>query len=148
VAAPEGGASEILRAVSIRDEELIERLRRNNEALNRGEFDVAIEMAHPEIVFVRPGGLPELRGIDAIRAWMEPDAFESQSIELLSYEVDGNRVLTRQRTTARGAGSGIEMEIDSLSVWTFDDRGMVTRVEAFTKQEEDAALRALHQERN
>jgi hypothetical protein len=140
--------SEILRAVSLTDEQLVERLRRNNEALNRGEFDVAIEMADPEIVFVRPGGLPELRGVDAIRAWMEPDAFESQSIELLSYEVEGNRVLTRQRTTARGAGSGIEMEIDSLSVWTFDDRGMVTRVEAFTNQEEDAALRALHQEQD
>jgi ketosteroid isomerase-like protein len=125
------------------EEELIERLRRNNEALNRGEFDVAIELADPEIVFVRPGGLPELRGTDAVREWMEPDAFESQTIELLSHEVEGNRVLTRQRTKARGAGSGIEMEIEALTVWTFNEDGKVTRVESFTPAEEEAARRAL-----
>jgi hypothetical protein len=79
-----------------------------------------------------------------VRAWMDPDAFESQSVEIDSFEVKGNRVLTRQRTTARGAGSGIEMEIEALVVWTFDEQGKVTRVETFTAQEEDAARRALH----
>jgi len=73
---------------------------------------------------------------------MEPDAFESQTYELLSFEVEGNRVLTRQKTMARGAGSGIEMEIDSYSLWTFNAGGKVTRVETFTTQEEDAARRA------
>jgi ketosteroid isomerase-like protein len=129
--------------MSIPEEELIERLRHQGEALNRGDFDAAVEMADPDIVFVRPGGLPELRGVDAVRAWMEPDAFESQRIELLGFEVEGNRVLTRQRTTARGAGSGIEMEIDSLTVWTFNEEGNVTRVESFLMQEEEAARRAL-----
>jgi len=126
------------------EEELIERLRRNAEALNRGEFDAVIQMADPDIVFVRPGGLPDLEGAEAVRAWMDPDAFESQSVEIDSFEVKGNRVLTRQRTTARGAGSGIEMEIEALVVWTFDEQGKVTRVETFTAQEEDAARRALH----
>jgi ketosteroid isomerase-like protein len=129
--------------MSIPGDELIERLRRNNEALNRGEFDTVIEMAAPEIVFVRPGGLPELRGIDAVRAWMEPDAFESQSVEMLSFEVEGDRILSRQRTKARGAGSGIEMEIEALTVWTFNDDGKVTRVEAFAPAEEELARRAL-----
>ena len=124
------------------DNELIERLRRNSEALNRGDFDAAMEMAHPDIVFVRPGGLPKLRGVDAVRAWMEPDAFESQRIELLDVEIEGNKVLTKQRTMARGAGSGIEMQIDSLIVWTFDEEGQVTRVEAFLMQDEEAARRA------
>ena len=101
-----------------------------------------MEMAHPDIVFVRPGGLPELRGADAVRAWMEPDAFESQRIELLDVEIEGNKVLTKQRTMARGAGSGIEMQIDSLIVWTFDEEGQVTRVEAFLMQDEEAARRA------
>jgi ketosteroid isomerase-like protein len=124
-------------------EELIDLLRRSNEAINRGDFDAAVEMADPEIVVVRPGGLPELRGADAVRAWMEPDAFESQTYQLLDHEVEGNRVLTRQRTVARGAGSGIEMEIDSLTVWTFNDRGKVVRVETFPEQDEEAARRAL-----
>jgi ketosteroid isomerase-like protein len=129
--------------MALTDEELIERLRRHYEANNRREFDLAVELARPDIVFVRPGGLPELRGVDAVRAWMEPDAFESQRIELISCEVEGHRVLTRQRTTARGAGSGIEMEIDSFAVWTFDDQGKVTRVQVFTTGEEDMARRAL-----
>jgi len=128
--------------VPLTDNELIERLRRNSEALNRGDFDAAMEMAHPDIVFVRPGGLPELRGVDAVRAWMEPDAFESQRIELLDVEIEGNKVLTKQRTMARGAGSGIEMQIDSLIVWTFDEEGKVTRVEAFLMQDEEATRRA------
>ena len=129
--------------MALTEEQLIQLLRRNRDALNRGDFDAAIQLAHPEIVFVRPGGLPELRGREAVRAWMEPDAFESQEIELLGHEVDGSRVLTRQLTTARGAGSGIEMEIESLVVWTFDGDGLVCRVEAFTLQQEEAALRAL-----
>jgi len=128
--------------VTLAGDELIERLRRNADAVNRGDFDAAVEMADPEIVFVRPGGLPELRGVEAVRAWMEPDAFESQTYELLSFEVEGNRVLTRQKTIARGVGSGIEMEIDSYSLWIFNAGGKVTRVETFTTQEEDAARRA------
>jgi len=122
---------------------LVEQLKLSSDAINRGDFDSAIQLADADIVFVRPGGLPQLRGAEAVRAWMEPDAFESQRYELLDHQVEGNRILTRQRTIAKGAGSGIEMEIESLSVWTFSDAGKVTRVEAFTPAEEDAARRAL-----
>lgn len=122
---------------------MVAALRRNNEALNRGDFDAAIAIADPEIVFVRVGGLPDLRGADAIRAWMEPDAFESQRYEIVGFEAAGNRLLTRQVTTARGAGSGIEMEIEAITVWTFSDEGKVLRVEAFLPSEEAEARRAL-----
>ncbi|HKH22170.1 MAG TPA: nuclear transport factor 2 family protein [Solirubrobacterales bacterium] len=129
--------------MALTSEQLVEQLKLNSDAINRGDFDSAIQLADPDIVFVRPGGLPQLRGAEAVRAWMEPDAFESQRYELLDHQAEGNRVLTRQRTIAKGAGSGIEMEIESLSVWTFSDEGKVTRVEAFTPAEEDAARRAL-----
>jgi ketosteroid isomerase-like protein len=128
------------------EEQMIESLRRNNEALNRGDFDVAIELAAPDIVLVRIGGFPDLHGVEAVRAWMEPDAFESQSLELLSYETEGNRVLTRQLTKARGVGSGIEMEIEALTVWTFNEDGKVARVESFTPEEADEAHAALRAE--
>jgi hypothetical protein len=52
-------------------------------------------------------------------------------------------VLTRSLTRARGAGSGIEMEIEALSLWTFSDAGKVTRMETFLTTEEDEARRAL-----
>jgi limonene-1,2-epoxide hydrolase len=97
----------------------------------------------PDIVLVRPGGLPEVHGIEAVRAWLEPDAFESQQLELLDSEAVGSRVLTRQRLSARGAGSGIEMAIEGLSIWTFNEDGKVARVETFTLDEEDEARRAL-----
>ncbi len=122
---------------------MIEALRRQTDAINSGDFDSAIELAAPDIVFVRPGGLPELRGTEAVRAWMEPDAFASQTYELLSCEAAGDRMLTHTRTIARGAGSGIEMEVDSLTVWTFNDDGKVTRVEAFLTADEADARRAL-----
>jgi ketosteroid isomerase-like protein len=132
--------------MGLTEEQMIEALRRNNEALNRGDFDTAIQLAAPDIVFARGGGRPDLHGVKAVRAWMEPDAFESQSIELLGYETEGNRVMTRQLTKARGAGSGIEMEIEAVTVWTFNEDGKVVRVEAFTPAEEDEARRALRGE--
>jgi ketosteroid isomerase-like protein len=132
--------------MGLTEEQMVQVLRQNSDALNSGDFDAAIELAAPDIVFVRPGGLPELRGTEAVRAWMEPDAFESQQIELLGHEATGSRILTRSRTKARGAGSGIEMEIEALTVWTFNEEGKVARVETFTPAEENEAHRALRGE--
>jgi ketosteroid isomerase-like protein len=123
-------------------EENVERLKSAYEALNRKDFDAAIEIAHPEIEFVPAGGASPYRGADALRAWMEPDAFESQTFEPIDFRVNGNKVLVRQRNWGRGAGSGIEMENDFWGVWTFDDQGRATRVEAFLLHEEDRALEA------
>jgi ketosteroid isomerase-like protein len=129
--------------MSIPEDVLIERLRRAYERFNTEDFDAALEMAHPDIVFARPGAQSEVRGADALRAWMEPDAFESQVVEPETFEVAGNQVLVRQRTTARGAGSGIVMEIESWTLWTFNDDGKATRMEFFLPNEEDEARRAL-----
>jgi hypothetical protein len=132
--------------MGIPEEDLIERLRRVYELFNAEEFDAAVELAHPEIVFVRPAAQSELRGVEALRAWMEPDAFESQVIEPEAFEAAGNRILVRQHSTARGAGSGIEIEIDSWTLWTFDDEGRATRMQFFLPNEEDEARRALRGE--
>ena len=126
-----------------RDQELIQRLHQIYEAFNRSDFDAVIELAHPDIVLVRAGGQGELGGAESVRAWMEPDAFDSQQLEPLEFRVDGNRVLVHVRGTMRGAGSGIEMDIGSWTVWTFDDDGRVTHVEVFLDHEEIEAQRAL-----
>jgi ketosteroid isomerase-like protein len=125
------------------DEQNIERLRSIYERFNRGDFDTVIEMAHPDIVLVRAGGQGELRGAATVRAWMEPDAFESQVLEPLEFRVAGSKVLVHVRGKMRGAGSGIEMEIGSWTVWTFDETAMVTRIEVFLDHEEAEAQRAL-----
>jgi ketosteroid isomerase-like protein len=128
--------------MSERDEEIIARLRRVYEAFNRNDFDAATEIAHPEIEFVRPMGQPPLRGADALRAWMRPDAFEEQQMEALEFSVNGNRVLIRQHATGRGAGSGIEVDVDFWAVWTLNDDGLATRLEFYLDHEEDKAREA------
>jgi ketosteroid isomerase-like protein len=133
--------------MSDRDQEIIGSLRRNYEAFNRGDFDAAIEIAHPEIEFVPPGGQSSLKGADAVRAWMEPDAFEEQQIEPREFRIHGNKVLVSQHIRARGAGSGIELDIDAWAVWTLDDDGLATRLEGFLPHQESEALEAAGLER-
>jgi ketosteroid isomerase-like protein len=42
----------------------------------------------------------------------------------------------------RGARSGIELDITSWTVWTFDADGLVTRIEIYQEHEEDRAREA------
>lgn len=130
------------RAMSDRDQEIISSLRRAYEAFNRADFDTATEIAHPEMEFVPPGGQPSLRGANAVRAWMEPDAFEQQQIEPREFRIKGDKVLVRQRGWVRGAGSGIELDVDSCAVWTLNDDGLATRLEYFLSHQEAEALEA------
>jgi hypothetical protein len=125
-----------------RDEELIARVRRCLEAFNRQDFDAAVEIAHPEIEFVRPGGLDSVTGVDAMRAWMEPDALEDQLIEPLDFRVEGDKVLVHARTRSRGVGSGIELDLESWSVWTMNEEGLATRLEYFLPHQKDEAFKA------
>jgi len=124
------------------DQEISSSLRRTYEAFSRGDFDAAIKLAHPEIELVPPGGQSPLRGADAVRAWMEPDAFEDQRIVPIEFRINGNKVLVRQQALARGAGSGIEMDFENWAVWTLDDDGLATRIESFLIYEESEALKA------
>jgi ketosteroid isomerase-like protein len=128
--------------ISDREPGSIQSLRRGYEAFSRGDFDAATEIAHPEIVFIPPGGQQPLRGASALRAWMEPDALVEQRIEPLEFRINGNKVLVRQRTTARGAASGIELDLENLAVWTMDEAGLATQVESFLAHEEGKAFEA------
>jgi hypothetical protein len=125
-----------------RDQEIIDRLRGAIEAFNRADFDTAMEIAHPEVQYVPVGGQASLRGAAALRAWMEPDAFEEQRIDPREFRINGNKVLVNQHTWGRGAGSGIEMEVDMWAVWTLNGDGLVTRLEVFLPHEEAEALKA------
>jgi hypothetical protein len=129
--------------VSEQGADQIARLREAYAAFSRGNYDEAIEGAvHPEVEFFPPGGQAPIRGADRFRAWMEPDAFESQIMEPLDFRAARNRVLVRLRMIARGAGSGMEMDMELWNVWTFDDDGLVSRVQVFLPHEEPEALAA------
>jgi hypothetical protein len=125
-----------------RDEEIVAGLRRIYEAFNRGDFDAAIAGAHPEIEYVPPGGQSSLRGAEAVRGWMEPDAFEENQVEPLEFSIHDNKVLVRQHATARGAGSGIALDMEIWAVWTLNDDGLATRLEVYLPHQEAEALNA------
>jgi ketosteroid isomerase-like protein len=119
--------------------ENVARLKTMIEAFNRGDFDTAVKIAHPEVEFIRFGE-GTIRGVEALRAWMEPDALEGHQVEPLDFRVNGSSVLVHQRHRARGAESGIEVKAEAWSVYTFDDEGRVTRLQSFL--EHDKALEA------
>jgi ketosteroid isomerase-like protein len=125
-----------------RDEAAIEALRRAYDAFNRGDYDAVLELARPDVQYTRTGVEAPLTGVDALRAWMEPDAFDRQRTEPLEFQVKGNKVLVRQRFSARGAESGIELDVDSWAVFTLDEDGLVERAEMYLQHEEAAARRA------
>ena len=49
-------------------------------------------------------------------------------MEPKEFRANGDKVLVHQNTRARGAASGIELDIDTWAVWTLDDDGLVTRI--------------------
>ncbi len=124
------------------DEEMIAALRRFHDAFNRGDFEAVVQMVHPDIEVVRQGGISSIKGIAALREWMEPDAIEEERIEPLEFRVKGDKVFVRVHVTGRGAGSGIEIDFVIYNVFTLDDHGLVKEVQAFLPHEEAEALEA------
>src|SRR3954452_21897034 len=128
--------------MSDQHQEILSSLRRLYELLNRGDFDAAMESVDPEVEFIRPGVEAPVKGAGALRAWLEPDALVDQQWEPKEFRVNGDKVLVRQHTRARGAASGIELDVDTWAVWTLDDDGLVTRIDGFLVHEDSAALAA------
>src|SRR5262245_22540331 len=129
-------------AMSQREARMTAQLREAYDAYNRGEFDAIMEWIHPDVELCPAGGQPAIRGAESYRAWLAPDAFEYQLLEVLEMRVSGDKLLVHQRSTAKGAGSGIEMEFLSWSVFTIDEDERTTRVQIFLEHEEADALEA------
>jgi ketosteroid isomerase-like protein len=124
------------------DEKMIAALRRFHDAFNRGDVEALVQMAHPDIELVRTGGQSSVKGVAALREWMEPDAFEEQRAEPLDFRVKGDKVLVREHVTGRGAGSGIGVDAVTWIVWTLDEHGLVKEAQGFLPHEEAEALEA------
>jgi hypothetical protein len=124
------------------DEEMIAALRRLHDAFNRRDFEAVVQLVRPDHELVRPGGQSSVKGVTALREWLEPDAFEEQRLEPLDFRVNGDKVLVREHVTGRGAGSGIEVDVVGWFVWTLDDHGLVTKAQVFLPHEEAEAIEA------
>jgi ketosteroid isomerase-like protein len=126
-------------------QENVDVVRRWLEAISgsSADFDRALALVHPDVVLVPPGDQPPYRGAESVRRWMEPDAFQEQVVKTFDPVVVTDRtILGRQLVMARGATSGIELDVLTWSVWTFDEDGLITRIEIYLDREEDKAHEA------
>jgi ketosteroid isomerase-like protein len=124
-------------------QENVEIARRWLRAISREDFDAALALVHRDVVLVPPGNQPPYRGAESLRRWMEPDAFRDLVVNPLETLVVTDRtILGKQRAKARGAATGIEVDVISWSVWTFDEDGLITRIEIYLDHEKDKALEA------
>jgi limonene-1,2-epoxide hydrolase len=108
------------------------------EAFNRGDFDAVAAVIHPQIEVIRLGGLPTLTGRDAAVGLMVPDAFESQELVIDEIRVEGDVVLVSGPFHARGAGSGIELNRESHSVFWLEE-GLIRRMGTYFELDEALA---------
>jgi ketosteroid isomerase-like protein len=125
--------------------ELAEVIRTAYSAFSRGEVDPVLELLHPDVEWHPPPSSLEphpVRGRDAVREYLAPNFFESQSAEPLEVMEEGDRVLVVARVRARGRGSGVEVDQTVYHLWTVvDDRA--ARFAAFVDRDQAlAALRA------
>jgi ketosteroid isomerase-like protein len=121
----------------------VEIARRWLRALSREDFDAALALVHRDVVLVPPGNQPPYRGAESLRRWMEPDAFRDLVVNPLETLVVTDRtILGKQRAKARGSATGIEVDVISWSVWTFDENGLITRIEIYLDHERDRAFEA------
>jgi uncharacterized protein len=97
------------------------------EGWNRGDTDIVLELVDPEIEW--EPGFDNLesgvhRGAEGfgrfVASWLE--SFDDFNFELELLVQKGDRVVVVARQHGRGRGSGIELEIRVIHVWTVKDR--------------------------
>lgn len=120
-----------------------ESARRWLQAVADADYETVTGLVTDDVVLVPPGDQGPYEGAESMRRWMEPDAFPAQVITPLEVvAVTETTVLGRQHITATGRASGIELDVTSWSVWTFDPGGRITRIEIYLDHEEDEARTA------
>jgi ketosteroid isomerase-like protein len=97
-------------------QENVERVRKAMEAMNGGDFDAALNLAHPDIEWQTLDAFPDAgtyRGSEEVLSFFQTwlDAFRGFRLHLEKYEaVDEHRVLARLRVSGEGVESGVAVE--------------------------------------
>ena len=124
-------------------QENVERLRAGYEAFNSGDLEGALRYVDEDIEFRRVetamDAVVVLRGVDAIREYLVPDAFAEQTFEPEEFIDRGDLVLVRGTGRVRGRGSGIGLQQTAFHIWEIRD-GKAVRLEVHLDR--DGALEA------
>ena len=115
------------------------RLRESIEAFNRGDYESMMSLATADVELQRADVSPEardvVRGRDAVLEFFRPDVFTDQRLELLGLAGSPPALIGHLRFTARGAGSGLPVEIEAWSVYRLEgDR--FSRLEIYATEED------------
>jgi ketosteroid isomerase-like protein len=129
---------------SVRDDELAA-VRSSYEALNRGDIEATMAILAPDVEWRESAALPDtgtFRGREAVRSFLEDFLEQWQQFhqEVEDVVVEGDRAALLIHLTARGRGSGADVDARYAHLWTLRD-GVGVRVEAY--YDRDAALRSL-----
>jgi ketosteroid isomerase-like protein len=117
------------------------------DSFNRGEVEPILDILHPEVEWIPPPTSLDprpLHGRDAVREYLAPNFFESQTAEPLETIEHLNRLLVVARVRARGRGSGVELDQTVYHVLTIEE-GRAVRFEVHVDRAE--AMRALRADR-
>jgi ketosteroid isomerase-like protein len=124
----------------------VESVREAVEAINHGDFEAALDRAHPDIEWQTLDAFPDAgtyRGPEGVRAFFQTwlDTFRGFRLHLeRCVPVDEHRVLGVLRVSGEGAGSGVEVESPAFfQLLEFRD-GQLIRARMF--QTESEALEA------
>jgi ketosteroid isomerase-like protein len=119
-------------------------VRDSYDALNSGDIEATLAVTAPDVEWHESSALPDAgvyRGRDALRSFLEEflQSWERFHQEVEEVVVEGDRAALMIHLTARGRGSGAEVDARYAHVWTVRD-GLGVRVDAY--YDRDAALRA------
>jgi ketosteroid isomerase-like protein len=119
-----------------------ELIRAGIAAMTEGNYDGTADMFAVDAEVQRVDQFGVVRGREAIRRWLEPDAMEAVQAAVTALEESGDHVLATCDLRMRGTGSGVEVANTLYLVFTF--RGMqVSRMEAYFHQAEAVAAAGL-----
>jgi ketosteroid isomerase-like protein len=111
-------------------------------AFNEGDFDRVAEMFAVDAELQRAGSFGTLRGREAIRAWVEPDAVEFRGITVTALQRSGDHILATCDVRIRGIGSGAEVATTLYLLFKFRDH-RVLRLAIYFEQTEALAAATL-----
>jgi ketosteroid isomerase-like protein len=109
------------------------------EAFNGEDHERLISLLTEDVEWKRVDGLPDqggtLHGRDEVRAFLEPEIWDSARFQVVDVVDAGDIALVHGVFHARGAGSGIELNIDTYVVYRLRD-GLACRVENWRRRED------------
>lgn len=115
-------------------EENVEVVRKNVDAVNRGDVEAAVETFDPDVVFEpqRASVQGAYRGHAGIREWLADtrENFAAYRLDLDHRDLGEDRVLSIGSLHFRGQGSGVETEVPIAAIALLRD-GKVVRLKDF-----------------